>query len=465
MGYSTRAHRAFVAFGSNLGDRIAMIEEALRTMESKKIRIKRTSSLWETKAMYVLDQAQFFNGVCEVETDLEPLPLLDQLQEIESSMGRQKVIEKGPRNIDLDILLYDQERINIPRLIIPHPLMLEREFVLRPLCELIPSETLPSSSSTPSTFKEYLQALPTSEPSMSTVTPLFRASPRDSSLVRPLALDRPTHVMGILNLTPDSFSDGVQHAGLAYSDLAVTKASEFAVAGASIIDIGGQSTRPGAEDVGEAQELDRVIPAIQAIRNSPGTKEVCISVDTYRARVAEEAVRAGADMINDVSGGTMDEEMFPTVARLGCTICIMHMRGTPKTMTRLTEYPGGIIPVLAEELRARVQAAEDAGIRRWRIILDTGIGFAKTQAQNLEILRRLPLLRITHGLRGLPWLLGPSRKGFIGKITKVQEPRERIWGTAAAVSAAVAGGADIVRVHDVAEMVKVTMMADAIWRR
>ena len=272
-----------------------------------------------------------------------------------------------------------------------------------------------------------------------------------------------THLMAILNLTPDSFSDGGLHSAQDMEELTALL-SNFVKAEALVIDVGGQSTRPGAQDVGEYEELNRIIPAIRFIRNLPQCKDVCISVDTYRARVAEEAVNAGADMVNDVSGGAVDPEMFSTVARLGCTICIMHMRGTPATMAKLTTYPDGIIRTVGHELLSRVQAAEEAGIRRWRIILDPGIGFAKTQAQSLEILRRLPELRNTAGLQRLPWLIGSSRKGFIGRITGTPEARERTWGTAAAVTAAVVGGADMVRVHDVSQMSKVVKMADAIWR-
>jgi 2-amino-4-hydroxy-6-hydroxymethyldihydropteridine diphosphokinase/dihydropteroate synthase len=153
------------------------------------------------------------------------------------------------------------------------------------------------------------------------------------------------------------------------------------------------------------------------------------------------------------------------MASLGKTVCLMHMRGTPATMNKLTDYsPEGLIPTIAQELLQRVAAAEAAGIRRWRIILDPGIGFAKTGTQNLEILRRMEELRDWPGLRGLPWLLGSSRKNFIGKITGVKEPRERVWGTAATVAAAIQGGADIVRVHDVFEMGQVVKMSDAIWR-
>jgi 2-amino-4-hydroxy-6-hydroxymethyldihydropteridine diphosphokinase / dihydropteroate synthase len=268
--------------------------------------------------------------------------------------------------------------------------------------------------------------------------------------------------MAILNLSPDSFSDGGYHSNDATS--LVNTVSAFISSGASIIDIGGQSTRPGASDVGEQEELSRVLPAINKIRSSPLTRHVCLSVDTYRASVAEAAIAAGADIINDISAGVIDPNMFPTLARLGCTVCLMHSRGTPINMSSLTDYPKGVIPTIAAELLDRVRTAEAAGIRRWRMILDPGIGFAKTQAQNLEILRSLGALRGFKGLSGLPWLVGASRKGFVGKITGVKEPKDRTWGTAGALAACIAGGVDIVRVHDVAEMAKVVKMADAIWR-
>lgn len=269
--------------------------------------------------------------------------------------------------------------------------------------------------------------------------------------------------MAILNLTPDSFSDGGMHP----TDLpSLTSTVQHLIhSGASIIDIGGESTRPGSTPVGADEELRRIIPPIKHIRSSiPEAANVAISVDTYRARVAEEALAAGADIVNDVSAGTLDPEMFSTVARAGKSIILMHMRGSPSTMTNLTHYPNGVIPDVAAELRARVDAAEAAGIRRWRIILDPGLGFAKNQPEDLAILKNLESLRSAGGLEYFPWLMGPSRKRFIGKLTGVQKASERVWGTAATVSASVAGGADIVRVHDVNEMWQVARVADAIYR-
>ncbi|KAH6895563.1 Dihydropteroate synthase-like protein [Thelonectria olida] len=449
-----RKKTAYIALGSNLGDRVAEIERACNEMDKRGIKVKRTSSLWETEPMYVEDQARFVNGACEVETELEPLALLDELQAIENDMGRKKVIDKGPRNIDLDILLYGDEKVAHERLTVPHAGVLEREFVLRPLAELMPAQALDPAKPW-KLIQDYLNELPRGEP-MSSMTPLSATA----APITALASNRKTHIMGILNVTPDSFSDGGVHSAdsLAQTVLAMVRN------GTSIIDVGGQSTAPGRPQSSAEEEVARVIPAIELIRSLPEAKDVVISVDTYRASVAEEAVAHGADMINDVSAGLLDPAMLPTVARLQKTICLMHMRGTPETMNRFTAYPDGLIPTVAAELLARVAAAEEAGIRRWRIVLDPGVGFAKTGEQNLEMLRRLEELRYWPGLEALPWLVGSSRKNFVGTVTGVAEPAKRTWGTAATVAAAVQGGADVVRVHDTAEMAAVAKMADAIWR-
>lgn len=280
---------------------------------------------------------------------------------------------------------------------------------------------------------------------------------------------RATRVMSILNVTPDSFSDGGTHSSSDLTSLALSIRMHIE-GGATIIDVGGESTRPNSIPVGATEEKARVLPAIKLIKSVVADlgvqSRIAISIDTYRASVAQAAIDAGADIVNDVSAGLLDSEMLSTVAQLQCPVILMHMRGNPSNMSgpNLTSYPDGLIKTIGNELLLRVRAAEEAGIRRWRIILDPGIGFAKTGKQNLELLRRFGELRNFKGLEGLPWLVGSSRKGFIGKITGVKEPRERNWGTAATVAAAVQGGADIVRVHDVDEMNKVSKMADAIWR-
>ena len=243
--------------------------------------------------------------------------------------------------------------------------------------------------------------------------------------------------MAVLNLTPDSFSDGGKYNAANLLDTV----RSFTTAGASIIDIGGMSTRPGATDIGEAEELRRVIPAIRAIR-AAGI-DVPISVDTFRAGVARESVAAGANIINDISAGVLDSAMLSTVAELRVPIVLMHTRGTPQTMGQLCQYGPDVLADVVAELDARVAAAEKAGVRRWNILLDPGLGFAKNMQQNLELIRRLG--EITGG--SLPWLLGPSRKRFVGTVTGVDRAGERQWGTAGAVAACVAGGADMVRVE------------------
>lgn len=314
---------------------------------------------------------------------------------------------------------------------------------------------------------DYLNELPQSETSISTVTPLVPwAEP-----LRALQTSRQTHVMGIMNLTPDSFSDGGAYDNSSSTGLSASYLSSvgetlkrFTAGGASIIDIGGQSSAPKAPQVSAEEEISRTIPTIRWIRSKDHT--AIISIDTYRASVAHAAINAGANIVNDISAGQLDANMLSSMANLGCTVVLMHMRGTPETMNTLTDYSqsGGLIPTIANDLLARIAEAQEAGVRKWRIILDPGIGFAKTGEQNLEILRRFDELKNWPGLETFPWLVGSSRKGFVGKITGVEEPKERVWGTAATVVAAVQGGADIVRVHDVKEMQQVAKMADAIWR-
>ncbi|MCJ1268333.1 trifunctional dihydropteroate synthetase [Lobaria immixta] len=454
---SPKDHLVYVALGSNVGNRIAMLDLACRELDRSGIRVVRTSALFETEPMYLQNQPSFVNGACEVQTTLEPFDLLDKLKEIENALGRQKTVENGPRNIDLDILLYDDIHVDHERLIIPHKRILEREFVLRPLCDLIPEATLPLPLNS-ATFSTELFKLPKPESPLSPLTPL---SPNVAP-ISSLSSTRTTHIMAILNLTPDSFSDGNVHPRDPNSLLPTLE--EFLSAGVSIIDIGGQSTRPRAPQITTEEEILRVLPAIKFIRSQPAFDKMAISIDTYRASVADAAIAAGANIVNDISAGQMDSRMLPKIAELGCSVIMMHMRGTPETMTTLTNYPSGVLEGVGSELLKRVTEAEQAGIRRWRIMLDPGIGFAKNEAQNLELLRHFATLRQYRGLQGLPWVVGASRKRFIGRITGVQTPNLRSWGTAATVTAAIQGGADIVRVHDAVQMAQVAKMADAIWR-
>lgn len=262
-----------------------------------------------------------------------------------------------------------------------------------------------------------------------------------------------TYLMGILNVTPDSFSDGGKFNTVS---AALAQAQAMVAAGADIIDIGGQSTRPGAEQITLTEELDRVLSVLQVIRPEIA---IPISVDTTRANVAKTAILSGADIVNDISGGTFDSEMLSTVANLDVPIMLMHIRGTPQTMQQQTDYQD-LIGDIYSFLSQQINAAIAAGIQHDKIIIDPGIGFAKNYEQNLEIFRRLQTLKALN----CPILVGASRKSFIGKILNQPDPQARVWGTAAACSAAIFNGADILRVHDVSEMREVALVADAIYR-
>jgi dihydropteroate synthase len=266
-----------------------------------------------------------------------------------------------------------------------------------------------------------------------------------------------TYLMGVLNVTPDSFSDGGDFNTI---ESALAQAKNMVKSGVDIIDIGGQSTRPGAAEISLAEELDRVLPVVQILRqNADIFADIPISVDTTRSQVAKAAVEAGADIINDISAATFDSEMLSTVAKLAVPIILMHIRGTPQTMQKLTDYRD-LIGEIGEFLESRIAAAVAAGIDQSQIIIDPGIGFAKTYSQNLEILRELPNFRALN----CPLLVGVSRKSFIGHILNQPEAKQRVWGTAAACTGAIANSADILRVHDVREMHDVCQVADAIFR-
>ncbi|MEH1850787.1 MAG: dihydropteroate synthase [Nostoc sp.] len=263
-----------------------------------------------------------------------------------------------------------------------------------------------------------------------------------------------TYLMGILNVTPDSFSDGGE---FNTTSAALVQAQALVAAGADIIDVGGQSTRPGAKQITLAEELDRVLSVLEVLRPEIS---IPISVDTTRAAVARASVEAGADMINDISGGTFDSEMLPTVAELNVPMILMHIRGTPQTMQQQTDYQD-LLTEIYSFLARQIEVATTVGIDLDKIIIDPGIGFAKNYEQNLEIFRGLRSLAALN----CPILVGASRKSFIGRILNQPDPKARVWGTAAACSAAIFNGADILRVHDVQEMRDVSLVADAIFRQ
>ncbi|KAI5967943.1 FOL1 [Candida margitis] len=515
-------HVAFVAIGSNI-DQMENISKALERLKFYDITLESTSSMYISKPMYHLDQPDFFNAVAKVSfTDYSPHRLLEILKEIEyQHVARVKEIENGPRTIDLDILLYDNVQINTSDLIIPHKLMLERTFVLQPLCELLPpDQTHPISAES---FHDHLQQLLTDKPedhiqedsSLLQFIPVPRISTKDNVMkFDQINYKSPTLLMGILNMTPDSFSDAGKYFSSSLDEI-VKEADNLVQQGAEIIDIGGVSTRPGSVEPSEAEELERVLPLVQGIRQStnPNLANVLISIDTYRSNVAKQCLEAGADIINDISMGRYDERIFNVVAEYGCPYIMNHSRGTPQTMSKLTRYEPNknddivqfvIDPRLGQqetlfspqldnflngvsrELSLQILKSFRAGVKKWQIILDPGVGFAKNLNQNLALIANASFFKkysiqvnqqnlenssdTTHSssylsFNGMSVLIGTSRKKFLGTITgKIDSPSDRVMATAATVTSSIEQHADFVRVHDVEKCKDVVMTSDAIYK-
>jgi dihydropteroate synthase len=270
---------------------------------------------------------------------------------------------------------------------------------------------------------------------------------------RDIPLGRKTLLMGILNVTPDSFSDGGR-----YEDpgRAIERAWQMAEEGADLLDVGGMSSRPGSEEIPPEEELRRVEPVLKRLGDR---YPLPVSIDTYRASIARAAIDRGACIVNDISALRSDPEMIPLAAESGAGLVLMHMRGTPRTMQHNVEY-ADIMGEIGSFLIGQSQSAREKGVEPDRIVFDPGIGFGKSVEGNLQLIREVR--RFASGAAGV--LIGPSRKSFIGKVLVRPRAEERLWGTAAAVALAIEAGADIVRVHDVAPMADVCKVADAIVR-
>jgi dihydropteroate synthase len=266
--------------------------------------------------------------------------------------------------------------------------------------------------------------------------------------------DKRTYLMGIINVTPDSFSDG----GMFNSTGSALAQADRLIPYVDILDIGGESTRPGAEAVSASDEIERVVPAIAAIRSK--YPDIPISIDTTKAAVAEAAIEAGADIINDVSAGTLDVNILGVAARYQVPIILMHMQGEPRTMQINPHYQDVVVEV-TQYLADRISEAIAAGVPQHLIAIDPGIGFGKTLEHNLELLRNLSELQQLD----CPILVGVSRKSFIGKLCYQPDPNDRLLGTAAACTIAIAGGTNILRVHDARAIRDVCRIGDAIYRR
>jgi dihydropteroate synthase len=271
---------------------------------------------------------------------------------------------------------------------------------------------------------------------------------------RTLAFGGRTLVMGILNVTPDSFSDGGQFFDL---ERAVAHAAEMLSDGADIIDIGGESTRPGGANVAATEELQRIVPVVERLRAQ--LPRAVISVDTTKAEVARAALDAGAEIVNDISALRFDERIADEAARAGAGLVLMHSRGTHATLHKLPPV-ADILPEVVESLRRSIALAVRLGVARAQIAIDPGIGFGKSQEQNLELLARLD--RVAAAFAEFPLLVGTSRKSFIGRLLGDAPVERRLHGTMASVTAAILGGAHIIRVHDVRAAVETARIADAI---
>ncbi|XP_057962890.1 folate synthesis bifunctional protein, mitochondrial isoform X2 [Malania oleifera] len=462
----SQEQEVIIALGSNVGNRLHNFDEALELMKRSGLHITRHGCLYETEPAYVTDQPLFLNSAVRGLTKLGPHELLGVLKNIEREMGRTDGIRYGPRPIDLDILFYGKFRINSEILTVPHERIWERPFVMAPLVDLLGSDIDSDTVACWHSFSKHSNGLFGSWEELGGETLIGKEGMRR---VLPIGnglwdWSQKTSVMGVLNLTPDSFSDGGKFQSV---DAALSQIHLMISEGADIIDIGAQSTRPMASRISPQEELDRLIPVLEAALEMPEIQGKLLSVDTFYSEVASEAVKKGAHLVNDVSGGRLDSNMHSVVAGLRVPYIAMHMRGDPYTMQNSENLQyNNVCKQIASELYLWVRDAELAGIQAWRIIIDPGIGFSKNTEHNLEILTGIPTIQTEIARKSLalshaPILIGPSRKRFLGEICSRSAAIERDPATLAAVTTGVLGGANIVRVHNVRDNLDAVKLCDA----
>ena len=419
-----------IALGANLPSREGGATETLRRAVARLIErgltVTARSRLYLTEPVPRSRQPWYANQVIAVATRLAPHDLLALLLDVEHEFGRERSERNAARTLDLDLIAYDDARLDTPDLILPHPRLQERAFVLAPLAEIAADWRHPITGASAAAMLAGV----------------------DRSNVR--ALRTTPLLMGVVNTTPDSFSDG----GLFHhADAAIAHARQLIEEGADILDIGGESTRPGAAPVEPEEELARVLPVVRAVAAEAASRGRLISVDTRHARTMARVIEAGATMINDITA-LADPECRRVVAQAGVPVILMHMQGEPRTMQADPRYGDVVADVAAELAQARDRAVA-SGIAAQRIWLDPGLGFGKTLEHNLALLDATPALRRL----GQPILVGASRKSFIGSIDRPGPAADRLGGSIASALAAAARGADAVRVHDVAQ----TRQALAVW--
>ncbi len=442
----------YFSIGSNINP-VQNINKALVLIESFS-KILDTSFLYESEPMYNTNQSKFLNCVVKISCHLSPLDLLKSIKQIEIDLGRSDTGINGPRPIDIDIMYFNEVSFDSELLKIPHIGIKEREFVLRPMVDIAPLFVHPTICRNQKKLLDLL--MQTQKSTCQRIIPI-------NGTYMTLAS---TKIMGIVNRTPDSFSDGNNLSLIETVD----NINRMVSNGADIIDIGGQSTRPGADDVGLEEECNRVLPLLEKLSITTP-----ISIDTYRPKVAERAIQLGASMINDVTA-CKDPQMLHVIKKYKVPIVLMHMRGTPKTMSQQCDYNDKTLENVQKELTESVKIAINYGIPRWLIIVDPGLGFAKNVKQNIELIKLKSNLidDIAFGSKNgvfccqifktFPILMGPSRKGFIGEMSNEPIAKDRQFGTAAVVTVCIENGCDIIRVHDVKEMSQVARTADYIYK-
>lgn len=463
----SKEQEVVIALGSNVGDRLDNFNQALQLMKKLGVNVTRHGCLYETDPAYVTDQPKFLNSAVRGLTKLGPLELLGMLKKIEKDMGRTNGIRYGPRSIDLDILFYGKFRVSSENLTVPHERIWERPFVMAPLIDIIGSDVENDTIAAWHSLSKFSGGLfeawdKLGGDSLIGKDGISRVLPVGNRL---WDWSQKTSVMGVLNLTPDSFSDGGRFQPV---NNAVSQVHQMISEGADIIDIGAQSTRPMATRISAEEELERLVPVLEAVKDMIEDEGRILSVDTFYSKVASEAVKKGAHIVNDVSSGKLDPEMYNVVAGLKVPYIAMHMRGDPASMQNADNLTyDDVCKQVALELSSRVTDAELSGIPAWRIVIDPGIGFSKNTKQNLELLTGLKKLRqeiakksfaVAHG----PLLIGPSRKRFLGEICNRPVASDRDPATVASITAGVLGGANIVRVHNVRDSLDGVKLCDAI---
>jgi len=449
-----RENRVVIGLGSNLGDRQEMLARAIKQLQPE-IRPTTLSRVFETAPWGFNDQPAFLNQVILAETNLSAQGTLKKLKRIENDLGRQPNFRYGPRCIDLDILFFNDDVINTDSLVIPHPELTRRAFILLPLLDIAPDYLHPLE-------KKSIRDLAAMVSRDGVHVVEEKVIKMENSL---LDWGKKTYVMGILNLTPDSFSGDSILQEKDPVGFAVQQACQFVQDGADIVDIGAESSRPGSLPISAEIELERLLPIVKAIIQEK--LPALISIDTYKSEVAQACLDLGADWINDIWGLQKDPSLGKVATQYHTPIVLMHNRSKSDAVEKNklvgSSYSAGdygnFMEDLLLELKLLTENAAAVGIQAENIIIDPGIGFGKTVSQNLQIINHLDRIKSL----GYPVLIGPSRKSFIGNVLDLPVD-ERIEGTAASIAIGVVKGADIIRVHDVRQMARTAAMADAIIR-